>query len=75
MLKQAEIAVKEQLVPASVQQAMKPGQLCKLAAAEIGVPELTLTNVSQFLGTKLAEKRRRWRTVADGLVALKHLQR
>ena len=63
-----------QFVPQAVQDAVQQGQLHKVAAQRIGVPELTLQNAVRYLGTKLAEKQQRWRPVAEGLVALQKLR-
>lgn len=73
-MNQVEKQIIAQFVPQAVQDAVRHGQLHKIAAQRIGVPELTLQSAVQYLGTKLAQKQQRWRPVAEGLVALRNLQ-
>lgn len=69
-----DLQIKEAHVPQSVQRVIADGQLHKLAANHIGVETLSLEKIAQHIGTKLAEKRQRWRPVVDGLLALHHLR-
>jgi hypothetical protein len=69
-----EKQIVEQFVPPTVKHAVETGQLHKIAEQRLGVPELSLQQVVQYLGVKLAEKRQRWRPVAMGLAALKQLR-
>ena len=74
-MNEVEKQIAAQFVPQAVKDAIRYGQLHKVAAQRIGVPKLTLQSVVQHLGTKLAQKQQRWRPVAEGLLALQSLQR
>jgi hypothetical protein len=62
-------------VPEPVKHAVQYGQLHKIAAHRLGVEVLSLEKIAQHIGTKLAEKRQRYRPIAEGLLALHKLGR
>jgi hypothetical protein len=47
----------------------------KIASESTGLDEFTFDKIAMSIGTKMAERRNRWRPVADGLSALAELGR
>lgn len=62
------------LVPDNLKLAMVTGNADKIAAAMTGMTRFEFGDVAQYVGTKLAERHQRYRTVARGLMALDALE-
>ncbi len=65
----------EAYVPDSIKQASRTFQMHKVASQITGLDEFTIEKVALYLGGRFAARRMKWRPVADGLVALRHLRR
>lgn len=72
-MNEQEKIVMEQLVPDTVKNLVANNQLHKIAEHRLG-KEVTLPNVVEYLGTKLASRRQNYRTIAEGLMALHQLR-
>ena len=65
-------AVMENL-PDSVKLAVTNYSTHKIASEATGVDEFTFDKIAMSVGVKIAERRSRWRHVADGFIALAEL--
>jgi len=61
-------------VPESLKQLISNHQTHKIASAQLGLTEPSLEGVALHFGTKIAERRAKWRPVFEGLQALKALR-
>lgn len=62
-------------VPESIKEASRNFQMHKVAAHITGLTDFSIEKIAQYMGGRFAARRLKWRPVADGLVALRQLQR
>ena len=62
------------LVPENLKLAMVTGNSDKIAAAITGMNRFEFGDIARHIGTKLAERHQRYRTVSRGLLALDSLK-
>jgi hypothetical protein len=70
-----EQEILEAYVPESIKEASRSFQMHKVASQITGLPDFSFAKVAEYMGGRFAARRMKWRPVADGLVALKQLQR
>ena len=71
----SEIEAIKQHLPVAVQDAIRNYQTEKLGAARIGCDEVTLDKVAAYAGEMITERKRRWRPINEGLLALAQIQK
>lgn len=64
----------DSLIPTSLAQSVREHGLPKLAAAQLGLPDMEERTVLTHIGTKLAERYLERKTISKGLEALRALQ-
>ncbi len=69
-----DIKTLDALIPDSVKTAIRSHQSTKVASAVTGLENFSFADVAQYMGTKLASRRSKWRPISDGLVALRKLR-
>ncbi len=65
----------EAYVPESIKEASRTFQMHHVARQMTGLEDFSIEKVAQYMGGRFAARRMKWRPVADGLVALRQLQR
>ncbi len=69
-----DITTLDALIPDSVKTAIRSHESTKVASTVTGLEQFSFADVAQYMGTKLAARRTKWRPVSDGLVALQKLR-
>lgn len=75
MMKTVDTEKLASAVPAELIAAVKGHGLHKVAAALMGIPEITETTAAMYIGRKLASRRAETQTINSGLVALAALEK
>ncbi len=65
----------EAYVPDSIKKASRSFQMHKVASRITGLTDFSIEKIAEYMGGRFAARRLKWRPVADGLVALRQLQR
>ena len=69
-----EFELLDKLLPENLKTAMETGNADKISMVQTGLPSFEFGKIAQYLGTEIAERHQRNRTVTRGLLALRELK-
>jgi hypothetical protein len=62
-------------VPQAIRDLIAIGHMDKIAEIMTGIDDFSMEKIATYLGTRMAQRRQRWRSVNDGLRAFQDLTR
>jgi len=65
-----EYQLLHRIVPAGVKQAIANGEYMKIASAVTGLKNFEFSDLSRYIGEKMAMRHNKWRGISNGLLAL-----
>lgn len=70
-----EYKLLNQIVPSGIKQAIANGEYSKIACAITGSRQFGFSDVSKYIGEKMAARHNKWRGISNGLLALDTLSK